>query len=311
MGRRLRFIPPGGCLVEVTNRTIQGRFLLRPSTELNKLVVGVLGRAQRIYGVEIHACIVLSNHYHMLLTVQSAFQLARFMAYFQGNVAKEAGRLHKWRGPFWHRRYQHVLVSDEEAAQLSRLRYVLGNGCKEGLVSSPVQWPGVSSVRTLLGGKMLRGVWIDRTRERQASVGLDVGAGGQFQEDEVVNLTPLPCWKGQEPGAVRERVHQLVAEIESETESRHLADSTRPVGVRQVSLQDPHGKPSHTKWSPAPMFHCASKEARELLWEGYVTFCDVYRSVAERWRIVGFRPGFPDGAFPPPFPFQRLHQVLE
>ena len=311
MGRRLRFIPPGGCLVEVTNRTIQGRFLLRPSTELNELVVGVLGRAQRIYGVEIHACIVLSNHFHMLMTVRSAFQLAQFMAYFQGNVAKEAGRLHRWRGPFWHRRYQHVLVSDEDVAQVSRLRYLLENGCKEGLVSSPIEWPGVSSVQSLLGGQALRGVWIDRTRERQASVGLDAEAGVQFQEDEVVNLNPLPCWEGQEPGAVRERVHELVAEIESETESRHRADSTRPIGARQVSLQDPHEKPSHSKWSPAPMFHCSSKEARGLLWDAYVAFCDMYRSMAERWQTVGFRPGFPDGAFPPPFPSHCLYQILE
>ena len=98
MGRRLRYIPPEGCLVEVTNRTIQGRFLLRPSAELNMLVVGILGRAQRLYDVEIHGYVVLSNHYHLLVTVKSALQLARFMAYFQGNLAKEAGRLHNWRG---------------------------------------------------------------------------------------------------------------------------------------------------------------------------------------------------------------------
>jgi hypothetical protein len=311
MGRRLRFIPPGGCLVEVTNRTIQGRFLLRPSIELNRLVVGVLGRAQRIYGVEIHACIVLSNHFHMLLTVRSALQLAQFMAYFQGNVAKETGRLHRWRGPFWHRRYQHVLVSDEEVAQVSRLRYLLENGCKEGLVLSPIEWPGVSSVQTLLGGQPLRGVWIDRTRERQASVGMDAEAGLHFQEDEEVSLTPLPCWEGQELDTVRERVHELVAEIESETESHHRANSTMPIGARQVSLQDPHEKPSHSKWSPAPMFHCASKEARGMLWEAYVAFCDVYRSVTERWRVAGLGAGFPDGAFPPRFPAHLLHQILE
>ncbi|MGB5175170.1 MAG: transposase, partial [Thermoanaerobaculia bacterium] len=131
---------------------------MRPSAKLNLLVVGILGRAQRLYDVEIHGYVVLSNHYHLLVTVNSALQLARFMAYFQGNLAKEAGRLHNWRGPFWHRRYQHVLVSDEEAAQVNRLLYILGNGCKEDLVSSPLEWPGVSSVEALLFGKEHRGV---------------------------------------------------------------------------------------------------------------------------------------------------------
>ncbi len=51
MGRRLRFIPPEGALVEVTCRTVQGRFLLTPSADLNEIILGVLGRAQRLYPV--------------------------------------------------------------------------------------------------------------------------------------------------------------------------------------------------------------------------------------------------------------------
>jgi hypothetical protein len=42
MSRRLRYIPEGGAVVEVTCRTIHSRFLLRPSPELNDIVVGVL-----------------------------------------------------------------------------------------------------------------------------------------------------------------------------------------------------------------------------------------------------------------------------
>lgn len=309
MGRRLRYIPPGGCLVEVTNRTIQGRFLLRPGNELNKLVIGVLGRAQRLYRVEIHACIVLSNHYHLLLSVESAFQLARFMAYFQGNLAREAGRLHNWRGPFWHRRYQHVVVSDEERAQVSRLRYILENGCKEGLVPSPLEWPGVSSVQALLGGKRLSGEWIDRTRQGCASIGADAEKGSQFREREVVNLSPLPCWQGGEPEILRERVHKLVAEIEAETEARHLAEGTEPTGVGQVLAHDPHQRPVRSKWSPAPMFHCDSKIAYDILKGAYAAFNDAFRKATRLWQRGDLRAEFPEGAFAPPLPFQHLPQV--
>jgi len=309
MGRRLRYVWPGGCLVEVTNRTIQGRFLLRPSSELNKLIVGVLGRAQRLYGVEIHACVVLSNHYHLLVTVESAYQLARFMAYFQGNLAKEAGRLHQWRGPFWHRRYQHVLVSNEEAAQVNRLRYILGNGCKEKLVASPLEWPGVSSVQALLFGSELRGVWIDRTRKHRASVGAGLEPRSEFHESEIVILTPLPCWRDLAPSLLRKRVHELVAEIETVTDAHHRAEGTQPLGARLAQLQDPHERPVESKRSPAPMFHCASKEARNLLREAYASFCVTYRMAARRWQKGKPDTGFPDGAFPPPLPFQHSPQV--
>ena len=89
MARRLRFIPEGGALVEVTCRTIQGRFLLKPTAELKPLILGVLGRAQRLYPLEIHAFVFLSNHYHLLLNVETALQLAQFMNYFNSNLARE------------------------------------------------------------------------------------------------------------------------------------------------------------------------------------------------------------------------------
>ena len=53
MSRRLRFIPDGGALVEVTTRTLHSRYLLRSSPELDEIIVGVLGRAQRICQVRI------------------------------------------------------------------------------------------------------------------------------------------------------------------------------------------------------------------------------------------------------------------
>lgn len=310
MGRRLRYIPPGGCVVEVTNRTIQGRYLLKPSRELNSLVVGILGRAQRLYHVEIHACVVLSNHYHMLLSVESAIQLARFMAYFQGNLAKEAGRLHKWRGPFWQRRYQHILVSDEEVAQVGRLRYVLENSCKEGLVSSPVEWPGVSSAQASMGRGELRGYWIDRTREQRERSRSEHADRPRFREVENVVLTPVPCWKGLTIMLWRERVRVMVAEIETETAKHHESEGTRPMGSRAVLGKDPHERPASFVWSPAPMFHCASREARNVLKEAYSSFAGAFARAAERWRAGSRQAGFPVGAFLPPVPVDDLSSAV-
>jgi hypothetical protein len=168
VSRRLRHIPEGGALVEVTCRTIQGRLLLRPSADLNDVVVGVLGRAQRLYPVEICAVIFLSNHYHLLLRVPDARCLADFMGYVNSNLAREVGRLADWRDKIWSRRYQSIPVSHEEAAQAGRFRYLLAHGCKEGLVNRPEEWPGVHSVRSLLCGETLRGYWFDRTKEYAA-----------------------------------------------------------------------------------------------------------------------------------------------
>ena len=80
MGRRLRYIPDGGALVEITCRTLQGRHLLRPSKKLRSITHGVLAKALERYPVELHAFVFLSNHYHLLVTTPSAQVLARFMA---------------------------------------------------------------------------------------------------------------------------------------------------------------------------------------------------------------------------------------
>jgi hypothetical protein len=135
MGRKLRYIPEGGALVEVTCRTLHGRLLLRPSPELNDIAAGILGRAQRLYPVDIVAFSPVSNHYHMIVWVQDAKRLARFVGYFNSNLAREVGRLTGWTGKIWERRYQAILISGEEEAQAGRLRYVLGHGVKENLVA--------------------------------------------------------------------------------------------------------------------------------------------------------------------------------
>ena len=93
-----------------------------------------------------------SNHWHALLHVDDAEQLARFMQYVDGNLAREVGDLVGWSGTFWARRYSAILISDEEAAQVERLRYILAHGVKEHLVERVVDWPGVHAGRTILEG---------------------------------------------------------------------------------------------------------------------------------------------------------------
>jgi REP element-mobilizing transposase RayT len=142
MSRHLRFIPDGGALVEVTCRTVQGRLLLVPSPQLNDIVLGVLGRAQRLHPVEVVAYAFASNHWHALLRVENAKQLSDFMCYLNGNLAKEVGRRTGWKEKVWGRRYQAIVISEEEEMQVARLRYILSHGVKEGLVARVEEWPG-------------------------------------------------------------------------------------------------------------------------------------------------------------------------
>jgi REP element-mobilizing transposase RayT len=304
MARRLRFIPPGS-LVEVTCRTVQGRLLLRPSPLLRDLTLGILARAARLYPVQVHAFAFLSNHYHLLLTVPDAHRLARFMNYLNSNLAREAGRLHRWREKFWGRRYQAILVADEEVTQIARLRYILSQGTKEGLVATPLDWPGAHCARALLKGLPVTGTWYDRTleyRARRKSLPLDPS---ELRTREELQLSPLPCWRDLSGPAISERVRELVAGIEAEAASRVGTSGKPALGRDVIFRQNPHLEPNRVQRSPAPLAHAISKEARSQLREAYRRFVDAYRQAAATLRakapLVAL---FPPGSFPPAMPYR-------
>jgi REP element-mobilizing transposase RayT len=299
MARPLRFLPPGS-MVEVTVRTVHGRLLLRPGPRLNELVTGVVGRAQRKHGMKIHALAVLSNHAHALLSPDSPQQLAAFMDYLAGNLAREIGKLHDWREKFWARRYRSIVVSHEEEAQVGRLKYALGNGVKEGLVARPQDWPGVHCARALLEGKALEGIWIDRTAHYQALRRGENKTEADFAETECVVFTPLPCWSTLEPAVYRQRVAALVhAIVEDGRDER----GGRPVfGKKAILGQHPHERPLHCDRSPAPAVHAATRAIRLMLRIAYWQFVAAFREAAYRLRRGDRLVRFPAGAFPPPLP---------
>ena len=245
MGRRIRYIPPEGSgLVEVTCRTLQGRFLLTPSNELNEIILGALGRAQELYPVGICAFSFVSNHFHLLLRVESSHQLSLFMGHFNSNLAREAGRLIHWREKFWGRRYQAIPVSEEEAAQVERLRYVLAHGCKEGLVERLRDWPGVSAVRALLDDEPLDGLWFDRTREHVSRSKGIAFERLEFATPYRVHLEPLSCWAHED---YRRRIAEMVEEIESQAAIKRQLRDLPAKGPDAILAQEPQTAPDEAE----------------------------------------------------------------
>ena len=290
--------------MEITCRTVQARFLLTPSIALNEIILGVLGRAQRLYPVDICAYVFLSNHFHLLLKVHDAQQLANFMGYFNSNLAREVARHTGWTDKIWARRYQAIPISAEEGAQVARLMYVLAHGTKEGLVEKPEEWPGVHCVRPLLAGEPeVEGIWFDRTREYNARLRGETFERRKYTNVETVTLSPLPCWQHLTPEEYRARVANLVHVIEQQAREAREATGIRPLGVKAILTQKPQDRPARPKKSPAPLFHAFTKKTRKALWEAYGWFVAVFREAAEKLRSGDRTARFPIGSFPPHLPF--------
>jgi len=306
MSRPIRFIPEEGALVEITCRTIQSRYLLRPGPALDDILLGVLGRAQRLYPVEICGYSFLSSHYHLLLWVPDAERMVRFMWYFQTNAAREVARLTKWPDKIWSRRYEAIVVSDEPAAQVDRLRYVLANGVKEGLVARVEEWPGINMIKAVLDDEPIRGSWFDHTQEYRARLRGEDFEPRRYASEEIVVLSQLPCWRHLSREVYRELVVGLVREIEADAAAERKLSGREPLGPAAILRRHPHTRPAKIRKSPAPLFHAASKAARQTLREAYGYFLAAFREAAERLRTGDRLARFPNGCFPPGLPFVRL-----
>jgi hypothetical protein len=222
------------------------------------------------------------------------------MSYFNGNLAREAGRLADWREKFWSRRYQAIVVSEEDSAQIARLRYILAHGVKEGLVQRALDWPGLHSAMPLISGDSVEGLWVNRTKLFRAQSRGKVLRREEFESTERLELTPLPCWSSLSPSVYRQRISGLLAEIESSAEP--VSTYTKPV----IHLASHHDRPKISKRSPAPYFHCATEGAFREILDAYRYFAAAYRQAIERLKRGDPEPGFPEGSFLPPLAFSQI-----
>jgi REP element-mobilizing transposase RayT len=241
-------MPKAHTLFEITIRTIQGRFLLRPSKKLNDLILGVIGRALWMYpGIRIYAIKVASNHIHLIISSPDVRTLRKFMNHIDSNIAREAGRMHWWRDKFWSRRYRAIPILDDESL-MRRMRYLFSHGCKEGLVTSPLEWPGVGCERALISKEALKGTWYDRTAMYEAERRGKECRLEDFAIEYDVPLTPLPCFEGLSEEEVIRVYRKMIEDIETEAKERISREGISPLGVDNVLSQNPHGSPCRASW---------------------------------------------------------------
>ena len=310
MAREPRYFRPN-TLVEITNVTFQNRYLLRPSEELNDIFLGVLGLAQQKYGMPLCGTVVMSTHFHLLAIPKDPKHLASFMEFLNTNLSKEIGRLHGWKGKLWHDRYQLVPVSNEEEAQLRRLRYLLAAGVKELLVDRVTEWPGVHCAAALAQGKALAGHWYNRTKEyadrQRGEKNLDPK---KHASQQTVIFSPLPCWQHLPRKTWRRRVEELVANIEDEGARERQRTGRKSLGVKNILAMKPSHRPGNVNKSPRPRYHAVTALEFKRWREALSAVLKEFFAASMRLREGDRNVRFPEGTFPPALPFVPFAENL-
>ena len=314
MSRGLRWIPPGEP-VEITTRTLESRMLLPMTPEFRRQAIGTIARAAETHQVRLHAVVMLNTHWHALLTPKDGKQLADFMCFVNGNLARQALRYHGRSGKVWGGRYHAVLISPEFEAQEERLRYLFAHGVKENLVERVGEWPGLHCGQALRDGKPLQGVWIDQTglaraRHKQKKL-KEKGERPEpidpkdFETEYELELEPLPCWEGLEPTERRQKAREMILEIENAAKARRAINGKPVLGALTVLKQHPDTRPEKPKRSPKPLVHAATKVARKAYRTAYDAFVKVFRAASDALRGGDWLAEFPRWSFPPALAFAR------
>jgi putative transposase len=286
----------------VTNRCEQEQFLLLPKGRVNDLVREWLARAYLFVGgdIGIYAFVFLSNHFHLLLCDTSGC-LARFMCFFEANLARAVNRELGRHGSFWAREYDDVIVDGNDAF-LDRYAYVLCNAAKAGLVDRAADWIGVTSLDHSLRGEPLEVEALNRTRLHQATRRGQKVDRMDFVETLRMPLAVPPMWTGLKRRDVATRILELVRA--GEAAFRAKRGDKRALGVRAVLRQTPTDRPLEPSFRPRIRFLCKDPCHREELLAAYRAFVGAYREAYGAFlgaARCGRRPAakWPAWSFPP------------
>ena len=219
-----RQILPGATYL-VTRRCTQRQFLLVPKRRTTEIFRYCLAYAAQQTGVDVHAVVVMSNHYHLVVTDPRGV-LPLFVECLNKLVAKCLNAsLGRWENFWASEPASYVRLLDADAV-IDKLAYLLANPVEAGLVEYGKDWPGLRLGRP--GSHPVRRPEIFFREE------------GTMPKSLRLELTPPP---GLADRQARKRIEEIVAAREREARARIRGAGRAFLGARAVLCQSPFDSP--------------------------------------------------------------------
>ena len=294
--RRPRRLVPGARWF-VTIRCARAQFRLRPDPDRTNALRFILAKAlERAPGIQLAAAVQMGNHAHIVLTDLHG-ELATFMEYVDGQLARVLNDLDGVRGQVFERRYSAIEIVDDESFA-DRIVYTITNPVAANLVRSHSDWPGLVAWFGSVDGPIICMRFRDRDFRRATEAAKRLGDPAPRREDftDRAELRFAPA-DGIERSAVRAGILRRERELEQKR--------NRPVlGVPAVLETDTFDAPDHPKRSPMPLCHAATRERWFQYRAHWRAFERAYREASAAFRTGHLAALFPEHAFRPPLPLR-------
>jgi len=145
-----------GAIWHVTSRGNARQAIVRDDVDRARFV-DTLGRVVPTVRWRLHAWVLMTNHYHLLVETLDP-NLARGMRQLNGIYAQAFNRRHETVGHLFQGRYKGILV-DRESHLLELVRYVVLNPVRAGMVRAPAEHEWSSYTQTAGLGEAA--VWLE------------------------------------------------------------------------------------------------------------------------------------------------------
>jgi REP element-mobilizing transposase RayT len=275
----------------VTRRCSERRFFLRPSDETNELFLYLLAVAVDRFGILLHSFVVLSNHYHFVLTDPRGV-LPRFHQFLDSLVARAVNAAIGHQEAFWDRESYSFIQLETAEDVLAKVVYVLANPVAAGLVRNGHEWPGLWSDPRRIGGEPIT---IHRPERFFRSL-------GPLPESVQLRLHPPPGFE-DDPSFVA-TVAQALEAKQDRIASNHGRAGRAFLGRAGALAQKWWASPARAEpfGRLNPRVAGRRKSVRADAMDRLRGFWDAYREALTAWRT-----GMRDVLFPPGTWAMRVH----
>lgn len=271
----------------LTRRCTQRLLLLRPDPLTNQSFIYCLAVAAAKFGIHVHAVMVMSNHYHLIITdVRGNYP--EFLGYLNSLLARCLNQ-HRGRSEnFWASEQPGVLHLVDAAAVFDKTGYTLGNPVAAHLVDRTTNWPGVSSLPAQLGDRRMVAQRPHRFFRKD----------GDMPETAELQIVQPPQFENLTPHAWLERVLADVSRREESAAAERTRENRSVLGRRAVRLQSPDSVPKslEARRKLTPRVATKNRWLRIERLQADKVFQQRYREARRAW-TAGADARFPWGTY--------------
>ena len=287
--------PPGlhkqGATYLVTKRTILRLFLLKHTDLATQIILYCLGYfLQKSETIRLHAFVVMSNHFHLLLTCEDGNK-PDFVRGFHSLVARALNCLYKRSGAVFDKDSPNYVECVNKEDIIDKGAYTLANPVLALLCRSRAAWPGGISLDSHLDGKVVLRIlkptiFFSRRMPEYVEILIKLPPGFGSLEEWRLAVTKAADFKEEQ---VRIEVAREGKRFKTKAELRKTSPFANPWGGPTGGSSGKRGGES----GYVPQIAAKDKETREAVKRELRAFRLAYRKTLEI-----FRAGLRDVVWP-------------